>query len=82
METLDEKEDIKKFSDYKQNAHHWITLASGDYYPDILRDACALYTPVLTMFGQMVQASESSIRLFSCFCLWIFISLLCLISLF
>jgi hypothetical protein len=62
------KESIKKFSDYKQDAHHWITLASGDYYPDILHDACALYTPVLTMFGQMLQTSESSIRLFLTIC--------------
>jgi hypothetical protein len=62
------KENIKKFSDYKQDAHHWITLASGDYYPDILHDACVLYTPVLTMFGQMIKTSESSIRLFLTIC--------------
>ncbi len=62
------KDNIKKFSDYKKDAHHWITLASGDYYPDILQDACALYTPVLTMFGQMVQTSESSVRLFLTIC--------------
>jgi hypothetical protein len=58
------KKIIKQFSDYKHEAHHWITLASGDYYPDILHEACILYTPVLTMFGQMVKTSESSIRLF------------------
>lgn len=55
---------IKKFSDYKQDAHNWITLASGEYYPDILKDACELYKPVLVMFGQIMKISESSIRLF------------------
>ena len=24
------------FADYKEDAHNWITLASGEYYPDIL----------------------------------------------
>ncbi len=36
---------IKKFADYKPDAHNWITLASGEYYPDILKDACELYKP-------------------------------------
>lgn len=54
----------KKFADYKHQAHDWITLATGDYYPDILYDACILYAPVLTLFGKMVKTSESSIRLF------------------
>jgi hypothetical protein len=55
---------IKKFIDYKQDGHNWITLASGEYYPDILKDACELYKPVLVLFGQLMKASESSIRLF------------------
>jgi len=38
---------IKAFSDYKSDASNWITLAGGEYYPDILKDACALYKPVL-----------------------------------
>ncbi|MBX2998256.1 MAG: hypothetical protein KF893_07050 [Caldilineaceae bacterium] len=53
-----------RFADYKKDAHHWITLATGDYYPDILVDACLLYAPVLQMFGQLVRTSESSERLF------------------
>ena len=52
------------FADYKPDAHHWITLASGDYYPDILQDACLLYEPVLVLFGQLLKASETSSRLF------------------
>jgi hypothetical protein len=55
---------IKYFSDYKADASSWITLSGGEYYPDILRDACALYKPVLTLFGQLVKSSESSSRLF------------------
>lgn len=52
------------FADYKSDGHNWITLATGEYYPDILKDACELYKPVLVMFGQMLKASESSTRLF------------------
>jgi hypothetical protein len=55
---------VKCFSDYKIDASNWITLAGGEYYPDILRDACALYKPVLVLFGQFVKSSESSSRLF------------------
>jgi hypothetical protein len=55
---------IKTFSDYKSDASNWITLAGGEYYPDILKDACALYKPVLILFGQLVKSSESSSRLF------------------
>jgi hypothetical protein len=55
---------IKSFSDYKSDASNWITLAGGEYYPDILKDACNLYKPVLVLFGQLVKSSESSSRLF------------------
>jgi hypothetical protein len=55
---------VKSFSDYKSDASNWITLAGGEYYPDILKDACALYKPVLVLFGQLVKSSESSSRLF------------------
>lgn len=54
----------KTFSDYKKDASNWITLAGGEYYPDILKDACLLYKPVLVLFGQLVKSSESSSRLF------------------
>jgi len=54
----------KTFADYKVDAATWITLATGEYYPDILKDACELYKPVLVLFGQMLKSSESSIRLF------------------
>lgn len=55
---------LKSFADYKADATNWITLASGEYYPDILVDACELYKPVLVLFGQLLQTSESSTRLF------------------
>lgn len=54
----------KLFADYKSEGHKWITLATGEYYPDILKDACELYKPVLVMFGQMLKTSESSVALF------------------
>lgn len=56
--------DTKSFADYKAEGARWITLASGEYYPDILPTACELYKPVLVMFGQLLRASESSERLF------------------
>jgi hypothetical protein len=52
------------FSDYRHDAHNWVTLASGEYYPDILKDACELYKPVLILFGQLLKKSETSGRLF------------------
>lgn len=58
------KEKIKAFSDYKKEGHYWITMAGGEYYPDILKDACLLYHPVLALFGKILKSSESSKRLF------------------
>lgn len=48
------------FADYKQDASSWITLASGEYYPDILVDACLLYTPVIEKFGQLLRISATT----------------------
>jgi hypothetical protein len=55
---------VKSFFDYKSDASNWITLAGGEYYPDILKNACTLYKPVLVFFGQLVKSSETSSRLF------------------
>ena len=52
------------FGEYKNDAHNWITLANGEYYPDVLNDACELYKPVLVLFGQILRESESSKRFF------------------
>jgi hypothetical protein len=54
----------KKFRDYKNEGANWITLATGEFYPDILIDACQLYRPVLEIFGQLIKSSESSYKLF------------------
>ena len=54
----------KAFADYWDEAENWITLASGEYYPDILKDACNLYMPVLVIFGQLLDRSYSSQNLF------------------
>jgi hypothetical protein len=56
------------FGDYKQDAHNWITLATGEFYPDILPRACELYKPVLVLFGQFLGSSESSAALFRGIC--------------
>jgi hypothetical protein len=59
------RKEEKNFRDYKDEAESWITLANGDYYPDILPDACQLYKPVLVEFGLLLKASHSSINFFA-----------------
>lgn len=59
---------VRSFADYKADAHAWITLASGEYYPDILPAACELYKPVLVMFGQLLRQAHSSEDLFRAIC--------------
>lgn len=54
----------RTFRDYKADAEVWITLASGEFYPDVLADACGLYQPVLVEFGRLLKASHSSAFLF------------------
>ena len=56
------------FADYKSEAHNWITLAGGEYYPDVLKDAVELYTPVLVVFGQLLKKSHSATHLFEQVC--------------
>jgi hypothetical protein len=41
----------KTFAEYKIDGASWITLATGEYYPDILSSACELYKPILSLFG-------------------------------
>lgn len=54
----------RSFGDHKRDADAWITLATGEYYPDILPDACRLYEPVLVEFGLLLRSSHSSVNLF------------------
>jgi len=54
----------KSFSDYKDDGAAWITLATGEYYPDVLPQACELYKPVLVTFEQILQEAHSSTDLF------------------
>ena len=53
----------KSFRDYQNEGSCWITLSTGEYYPDILPFACELYKPVLTLFGQILKTSSSSSEL-------------------
>ncbi|MDP2863642.1 MAG: hypothetical protein Q8N95_12705 [Desulfobacterales bacterium] len=54
----------KSFADYRKEGHLWITLSTGEYYPDVLPLACELYKPVLVTFGQLLKAAHSSTDLF------------------
>jgi len=58
----------KGFGEYKQDAATWITLATGEFYPDVLPEACELYKPVLVLFDQLLKRSESSAALFANIC--------------
>jgi len=52
---------MKNFRDYKpEERRNYITLSTGEYYPDILEDACRLYSPVLEIFSEILRKSESS----------------------
>jgi len=53
----------KTFGDYKEDGHLWITLSTGEYYPDILPLACELYKPVLVIFNDLLQKAHSSANL-------------------
>jgi hypothetical protein len=50
----------KTFAEYKSEGHLWITLSTGEYYPDILPLACELYKPVLVLFGDKLTHAHSS----------------------
>ena len=54
----------KNFRDYKPDGPNWITLATGEYYPDVLPDACRYYGPVLEEFGCLLKKAHSSTSFF------------------
>lgn len=54
---------MKSFADYKTDAPNQITMANGAFYPDILTQACELYKPVLTLFGQYLESAPASDKL-------------------
>ena len=49
------------FADYKSDNRAWITLITGEYYPDILPRACELYKPVLVVFGHVLRSTCHSL---------------------
>ena len=52
---------MRTFRDFKpEERRNYITLSTGEYYPDILEDACRLYSPVLETFSEILHRSESS----------------------
>ncbi|NPU86406.1 MAG: hypothetical protein HPY65_18160 [Syntrophaceae bacterium] len=54
----------RTFMDYRDEGHLWITLSTGEYYPDVLPLACELYKPVLVTFGQLLKSAHSSTDFF------------------
>lgn len=41
----------RSFGEYRDHGHLWITLSNGDYYPDILVEACELYQQCWFILG-------------------------------
>lgn len=54
----------RSFGEYKADSATWITLVTGEYYPDVLVPACQLYQPIITIFGQLLEEAHSSTNLF------------------
>ena len=50
----------QSFADRKDAGTAWVTLSTGEYYPDVLIPACELYQPVITLFGQLLKEAHSS----------------------
>ena len=50
----------RSFGDYKTENAAWVTLSTGEYYPDVLVPACELYQPIITLFGQLLKEAHSS----------------------
>ncbi len=56
---------MRNFRDYTPaERRNYITLSTGEYYPDILKDACTLYAPVLHTFSKLLHEAGSSVALF------------------
>ena len=65
LEYLQKRYIVKKFRDYiLEERKNYITLSTGEYYPDILSDACKLYKPVLETFSYLLHKSQSLKALF------------------
>lgn len=54
----------QSFGEFQKEGHFWITLSTGEYYPDVLPLACELYKPVLVTFGHLLDNAHSSTDLF------------------
>lgn len=52
------------FDAYAPQPRPWVTLVHDGFFPEALDDARAVYGPIILRFGQLVDASESSQRLF------------------
>ena len=62
---IKEDENMRNFRDFSpEERRNYITLSTGEYFPDILEDACRLYAPVLEMFSRLLHTSESSSALY------------------
>lgn len=59
----------KSFRSYPvELRRNYITLSTGEFYPDVLEEACLLYEPVLQTFRRLLAISMSSSDLFRNIC--------------
>lgn len=53
----------RTFADYRDEGDQWITLATGEFYPDVLKTARVLYEPVVLRFGELIAHAGLSVDL-------------------
>lgn len=57
-------DDAVPFDEYALQPRPWVTLVHDGFFPEALHDARMVYGPILLRFRQLVDASESSQRLY------------------
>ena len=54
---------MRSFREYQPNERrNYITLSTGEYYPDILVDACKLYSPSFRQLSFFIPEHFRSIK--------------------
>ena len=54
------RDEDRTFAEYRKEGDQWITFADGEFYPDVLKSARALYEPVVVGFGELLAHAKSS----------------------
>ena len=55
---------MPRFAELQANAADWVTLSSGQFYPDVVPAAAAKYSPIIARFTTLARAAKDSEALF------------------